>query len=105
MGLVAYRGQWKSPEAVAERVRADESLTVKLAEYNARRARVPETADAHWSLALWCETQGLEAEARAHFTVVTRLEPSRDAAWKRLDRKKVNGRWVTEAQIAAARTD
>jgi hypothetical protein len=105
MGLVAYGGQWKRPEAVAEKVKADEALTARLAEYNARRARAPETADAQWALGLWCEQNGLAAEALAHFTAVTRLDPSREAAWKRLGCKKVNGRWVSEAQLAAEKAE
>src|SRR5437016_2537922 len=32
MGLVAYRDRWESPEAVGERIRADEALTARLAE-------------------------------------------------------------------------
>lgn len=105
MGMVAYGGQWKRPDAVSEKVKADEILTARLAEYNGRRARTPEKADAQWSLALWCEQNGLDAEARAHFTVVTRLDPSREAAWKRLGCKKVNGRWVSETQIAAQKEE
>jgi hypothetical protein len=46
MGLVAYDGQWKRPEAVAEKVKADADLSARLAEYNRRRARTPQTADA-----------------------------------------------------------
>src|SRR3954454_5098450 len=37
MGLVAYRDRWQRPEAVGEKVRADEALSAALAEYNARR--------------------------------------------------------------------
>jgi len=84
MGLVAFGGQWKRPEAVAEKVKADEDLAARLAEYNARRARMTENADSHWSLAVWCEQNDLASEALAHFTMVTRLDPSREAAWKRL---------------------
>src|SRR3954469_9107810 len=100
MGLVAYHGRWQRPDAVAEKVMADEGLTAKLAEYNARRGRVREAADAHWDLAVWCERNGLDAEARTHFTVVTRLDPSREAAWKRLGCKKFDGRWMTDEQVS-----
>jgi hypothetical protein len=74
MGLVSFGGQWKRPESVAEKVKADEALSARLAEYNRRRARTPETADAQWELGLWCEQNGLDAEALAHFTAVTRLD-------------------------------
>ena len=36
-GLVDFRGRWESPDAVGEKVRADEALSARLAEYNARR--------------------------------------------------------------------
>src|SRR2546421_212392 len=63
------------------------------------------TADAHWRLALWCEEHGLKAEAMAHLSTVVRLDPGREAAWKRLGCKKHNGRWVTEAQLVAEKTE
>ncbi len=50
MGLVSYRGRWQRPDAVAEQVKADEATAAALAEYNALRARTPDTADAQWKL-------------------------------------------------------
>jgi len=105
MGLVAYRGRWQRPEVVREKVKGDDELSAALAEYNARRERTPDTADAQWKLALWCESKGLKAEASAHLASVVRLDPSREAAWKRLGCKKHNGRWMTEAQVAAEREE
>jgi hypothetical protein len=105
MGLVADGDKWRRPEQVADRVRADAELAAKLADYNARRAKAPNTADAHWRLALWCERQGLKAEATAHYTAVTRLEPSREAAWKKLGCKRHNGRWMTPEQIDAEQAE
>jgi hypothetical protein len=105
MGLVAYGGGWARPDAVAEKVRADEALAARLAEYNDRRARTPETADAQWRLALWCEENGLEAEAKAHLSAVVRLDSSREAAWKKLGCRKVAGRWLTDAQVAAEKAE
>src|SRR5258708_37740852 len=37
MGLVSHRGEWLKPEKVGEKIKADEALSAKLAEYNARR--------------------------------------------------------------------
>jgi len=101
MGLVAFQGRWQRPE----QVQADADLAAALAAYNGRRARMANTADAHWKMALWCEENGLKAEATAHLTAVTRLEPGREAAWKRLGCKKHNGRWMTEAQIDAEKDE
>jgi hypothetical protein len=105
MGLVAYRGRWQRPEAVGDKVREDAELAAALAEYNARRERTADTAEAQWRLALWCEGRGLGAEATAHLTAVVRLDPSREAAWLRLGCKKHDGRWMTEAQAAAEKEE
>lgn len=71
-----------------------------MAEYEGLRRKAPRTADGHWRLALWCEEHGLPAEAYVHFAEVVRLDPRREAAWKRLGFKKQNNRWVTDEQIA-----
>ncbi len=63
------------------------------------------SADGHWKLALWCEQQGLKAEANAHLAAVTQIEPGRDAAWKRLGFKRQAGRWVTDGQVAAEKAE
>lgn len=101
MGLVPYQGQWQSPETVSARIRDDAKTAALLAEYNGLRAKARNTADSQWKLALWCEKQGLKPEASAHFTAVTRLDPSYEAAWKRLGYKRHNSRWMTDAEIAA----
>jgi hypothetical protein len=126
LGLVADDGQWRRPEAVAQRVQDDATRAAKLAQYNERRAQAKETAESQWNLAVWCEKQGLKAEAIAHFTAVTRLPSAprprrqagivgfvhpafsadhREAAWKRLGYKEHNGRWMTAEQIAAEKAE
>jgi hypothetical protein len=102
MGLVDYQGRWQPPADVAARVESDRMIAARLAEYNARREETPETADAQWALATWCDRQGLKPEALAHYTSVTRLDPARDAAWKRLGCVRHHGRWMRPEQIAAA---
>jgi hypothetical protein len=71
-----------------------------LAEYNARREKAQDTAAAQSMLAQWCEQHGLPAEAMVHYAAVVRLDPSRDAAWRKLGFKKVGGRWLNDEQIA-----
>ena len=78
-----------------------EAEAAALAEYNGQRAKVPNTADAHWKLGLWAEQKGLKAEATSEFLAVTRLEPARDAAWRKLGLLKQDGRWVSPEQVAA----
>jgi hypothetical protein len=118
LGLVAYRDRWESPEKVGERIKADEALSARRAEYNARRARLAErldpdrqgkgrglsraaAADAHLALGLWCEKNGLDAEAKAHFTSAVVADPYNDAAWKQLGYTRHDGRWMSREQVAA----
>lgn len=105
MGLVAYRGRWQRPDAVEQKVQKDEQFGAVLAEYNARRAKAANTAEDQWKLALWCEEKELKAEAQAHLSTVVRLDPARDAAWKRLGYKKHEGRWITDTQLAAEKAE
>ena len=105
MGLVADAGKWCKPEDVAARVKADAELSRTLAEYNARREKAPNTAEAQWRLALWCERHGLKVESAAHLEAVTRLAPRREGAWRRLGyKRRKGGRWATDEQVAAARS-
>ncbi len=71
-----------------------------LAEYNALKEKTPMTAAAQWKLGLWCDEHGLKDIAYVHFGEVIRLDPKRDAAWKRLGFKKHGNHWATDAQIA-----
>jgi hypothetical protein len=105
MGLVAYRGGWCSPEAVSVQIGSDPAYAAALASYNGRRARMADSADAHWKLALWCEQQGLKPEATAHLARVVQLEPGREAARKRLGYRKQGRRWVTDEQLAAEKAE
>src|ERR1700712_3539408 len=50
LGVVSYRGRWERPEAVSDRLKADESAARALATYNARRDHAPDTAEAQWKL-------------------------------------------------------
>ena len=100
LGLVASADGWHSPDAVTKKLDADETIAALRAEDSARRAKARSSSDAHWKLALWCDRQGLKPEATAHLVAVTQLEPTREAAWKRLGYRLHAGRWVTEAQLA-----
>ncbi len=101
LGQVAYRGRWRHAEDLASLLARDGLLAEALAAYRARRDRMEDTPDAHWRLALWCEENGLEPEAIAHLTAVTRRDPGRDAAWRRLGYQRRHGRWMTPEQIDA----
>jgi Pretoxin HINT domain len=105
LGLVEYRGKWAKPDAVAEKLKADETLSRALLEYNARRDKLRDRVKDHYDLAVWCEANGLKSEAAVHFMNVTRLDPSHEAAWKHLGCRKYNGAWMSEDQIASVKTE
>ncbi len=125
MGLLPNGDRWETPEAVSTRLRADELLMARLAEYNRRRDELQafenntnpvgatvqsrwalhhpaaEVAAAHARLGVWCEQNGLKPEATAHFTQAVVLDPYRDSAWKHLGLVKHNGHWMNREQITA----
>ena len=47
---------------------------------------------------------GLKEQALAHYNAVVRLDPRREAAWKKLGYKKSGDRWVKPDQLAAEKT-
>lgn len=107
LGMVKDRdGDWVKSGQAAKADRQDPKLFEALGEYNRKRTVMDDhDADDHWKLAIWCEGQGLKAEALAHFAAVVRLEPGRAAAWKRLGCKKVDGRWMNDEQAAAEKAE
>ncbi|MEW4569640.1 polymorphic toxin-type HINT domain-containing protein [Tautonia sp. JC769] len=105
MGRVRVGDSWVRPGDVPRRFAPGPEQAALREEYEGRRSRLDPTAEAHWKLGLWCEQKGLADEATAHFTAVTRLDPRREAAWKRLGYVKKDGRWMTSAQIAASQAE
>jgi Pretoxin HINT domain len=104
-GLVAYHGKWKSPAEVGKEVEHDPAHDESVREYLERRARVADTPDAQLKLADWCAQRGLKEQATAHYTEVTRLDPSREIAWKHLGYKKQGRRWVKPEEAAAEKLE
>jgi hypothetical protein len=71
-----------------------------LANYNELREKTPKTVAGQSRLAAWCEEHGLKAEAYVHYAEVVRLDPRREAAWRKLGFKKYGDRWKSDAQIS-----
>ena len=84
----------------AAKVEAAEGSAEALAKYNELKAKTPRTVAAQSKLAAWCEAHGLKAESYVHYAEVVRLDPRREAAWRKLGYKKHGNRWMTDAQIA-----
>ncbi len=105
LGLVSYGGKWMPPTKVGEAVKSDDEIAAKLAEYEARRQKTPQFAQAQWDLADWCEKNGLKAEAMAHYTAVTQIDPKRADAWRKLGCELSHGKWIPAEQAAARRAE
>ena len=105
MGLVAYQGKWDRPEVIGPQIQNDPAHRAIVKEYLDRRARTPDTADAQMKLAAWCDQNGLKEQAIAHYSAVTRIDPSRESAWKHLGYKKQGDRWVKPDDVAAAKQE
>ena len=118
MGLVAFGDRWERPEAIEAKLKADRAMAARLAEYNARRAKLDREfkpndqksghrasrarVAAHVILGEWCESAGLKPEAMAHFTTAVVLDSSRATAWWHLGySRQEDGTWKTAEQVAA----
>ena len=102
--LLGWNAAGEPPEASGDEpvaaAKNDDAKAEALARYNERRESTHETPAAQWALGLWCEKNGLKAEAAVHFAAVVRLDPTREAAWRKLGFKKVRGRWKNDEEIA-----
>jgi hypothetical protein len=73
--------------------------------YAARLRANRELAQMHASIGTWCDQNGLEPEALAHFTTAVHLDPSRESSWRHLGYIRRNGRWISPEQAAAEARD
>lgn len=69
-------------------------------EYLAKSLKTPRTAEAHYQLGLWCEKNGLKAEAEAEFRKTITFDPKHRAARSRLGFTLHKGHWMTAEEIA-----
>jgi hypothetical protein len=93
-------GDAKAPPGAESGAEAEAGRDEARSKYSALRDKTPDTAAAQWKLALWCEQNGLAAEAYVHYASVVRLDPKRDAAWRKLGFRKRGNRWMTDEQVA-----
>jgi hypothetical protein len=105
LGLVQYQGKWARPDEISRSVQDDPARRALLREYMERRVKAAETADDQWKLALWCDQAGLADQAAVHFLRVVKLDPRREAAWRRLGYKRTGGRWVKPEVLTAEKAE
>jgi hypothetical protein len=101
LGQVRQGDQWvKAPAAHPGVVEQPALDSAKLDEYAQRRAKARRTLTDQLDLATWCEQNGLPDQAREHLVEAVRIDPRRDATWKRLGYRKVDGRWISNEKAA-----
>jgi hypothetical protein len=106
LGLIEFQGNLAKPDQAQQGIQRDPKFQAVFQEYLDRRIRTPqENADAQVRLANWCLENGLRDQATAHFTVVTRLDPSRDIAWIRLGYKKFKDHWYKPDELEARKLE
>jgi hypothetical protein len=104
-GLVSYQGKWQAAEEVERATTGDQPGGELIREYLERRAQAPQTADGQLKLAAWCAEHGLKNQALAHYTEVTRIDPSVESAWKHLGYTKKQNHWVKPDDATAAKLE
>ena len=105
MGLVAYHGKWDRPDVVGQQIQNDpahQAMVQRIPRPPGTHARQGRGADEAGGLV---RRKGLKEQALAHYSEVTRLDPSREAAWKHLGYKKQGSRWVKPEEAAAAKQE
>ncbi|WP_435006091.1 polymorphic toxin-type HINT domain-containing protein [Tundrisphaera lichenicola] len=104
-GLVYDQGRWITPDELIGRDRGDSRHRALRKAYETRRSAAPETEESQRELARWCDSVGLEDEAVAHFTVLTRIVPDDPDARQRLGHVRRGGRWMSAAEVTAEATE
>ncbi|MDG3003400.1 polymorphic toxin-type HINT domain-containing protein [Paludisphaera mucosa] len=105
LGMIARDGKWVRPEDVRSKLENDPRAQALLREYLERRTSSPDTAEAHHRLARWCNQNGLDAQASAHYQAVVRLEPTRESVWKKLGYRRSDGRWARPEDLRVEKAE
>jgi hypothetical protein len=100
-GRVHYEGQWRDLDEVARLVASDANYQ----EYARLCGSTEPTIEAQTSLARWCEDRALEQQAAGHWRTVLQLDPDNAAAQRALGLKAVDGRLLTDEEIAQSKAD
>ncbi len=103
-GFVRYQNKWIKAEDLPAAAAQDPRLVA----YQKIRGDYADTVEGQLALADWCAKRGLAEQERAHLTRVLSINSDQPDARRRLGFRRVNGDWLTEAdlvQAAAQRAD
>lgn len=77
-------------DSVVRREESDPAVS----QYDRKLRALDDTAEAHFSLAAWCDQQGMRGEQRKHLRRVIELDPDHEGARTALGFVRVNGIWI-----------
>lgn len=72
-------------------------------QYELRRRKAPDTLKGQWELAEWCTANGLRDRRQVHLQRMLKFDPEHAEARRLLGYRHVDGRWLTQDEIMAAR--
>lgn len=98
-GQVRAGGKWQNVKAAQAAAAADPAR----AQYKALRDAAEGKPEAQLALARWCRKNGLEDEARFHWSTLLTFAPNNQEALRALGVRWFNGRLMTKAEVATAK--
>lgn len=75
-------------------VAREEASPTTLQRYEAEKAKHPDTAEGEYDLGVWCDQNGLAAEARTHYRAAIAKAPELTAAYRALGYVPVGDAWL-----------
>lgn len=91
------RSEWQSVDDML----VDPLWQKRLAKYERKRSEFLDTPNEQLQLAEWCLAEKLHLQARGHLERVIELDPDHAVARRMLGFQNIEGRWTTEAELAA----
>lgn len=98
-GHVRLHDKWLKFDELPKLVAEDD----RLAAYRRVRDQYPKTLQGRLALAEWCAKNKLAEQQRAHLTEVLEIDPNHQQARRLLGYRRVDGVWLSEAEVAAGR--
>ncbi len=98
-GQLKQDGRWVPYDELALRSADD----ARLQAYRQQREKCADTIEGHMEMARWCAKRRFADRQRAHLTRVVELDANHQEARQLLGYRSINGAWVSEAEVAAAK--
>lgn len=98
-GEVRFQDRWQPAGEVAASLPEQSRWKA----YEQKRGEVPKTLAGQFALANWCRDHQMPEQERAHLVAALEFAPDHADIRRRLGFQRINDRWVSHQQLAAAR--